>query len=46
MPKQSRQERVKAEREKKRKDGLTIFRYAADLFRFIDTLYRLFRMML
>lgn len=46
MHKLSRQERVKAEREKKRKDGLTIFRYAADLFRFVDTIYRFFRMML
>lgn len=46
MPKFSRQERMKAEREKKRSEGLTIFRYTADLFRFIDTLYRLFRMML
>lgn len=46
MLKQSRQERVKAERKKKREEGLTIFRYATDLFRFIDTMYRFFRMML
>lgn len=46
MPKLSRQERVKAEREEKRKERLTIFRYATDLFRFVDTLYRFFRMML
>lgn len=46
MQQYSRKERIKAEREKKRKEGLIIFRYAADLFRFIDTLYRLFRMML
>lgn len=42
----SRKERIKAEREKQREGKLAIFRYAADLFRFIDTLYRLFRMML
>jgi len=46
MPKLSRQERVKAEREKKREERLTIFRYVADLFRFVDTIYRFFRMML
>lgn len=46
MQHNSRKERVKAEREKKREEKLAIFRYAADLFRFIDTLYRLFRMML
>ena len=46
MPKLSRQERVEAEREKKRGEGLTIFRYATDLFRLFDTMYRLFRMML
>ena len=46
MPKLSRQERVKAEREKKREERLTIFRYATDLFRLVDTLYRFFRMML
>ena len=46
MPEISRTERVKAERKKKREEGLVIFRYAADLFRFVDTLYRLIRMML
>ncbi|MFP7358611.1 hypothetical protein SFB93_07430 [Kurthia gibsonii] len=46
MPKYSRQEKVKAERKKKREEGLTIFRYAAYLFRFVDTIYRFFRMML
>jgi len=46
MPKLSRQERVKAEREKQRKEKLAIFRYATDLFRLFDTLYRFFRMML
>lgn len=46
MQHNSRKERVKAEREKKREGKLAIFRYAADLFRFIDTLYRLFRIML
>jgi len=46
MPEISRTERVKAERKKKREERLVIFRYAADLFRFVDTLYRLIRMML
>lgn len=42
----SRKERQEAERKQKRKDGLIILRYAADLFRFVDTVYRFFRMML
>lgn len=42
----SRQEKAEAKRKQKRKEGLAIFRYAADLFRFVDTLYRLIRMML
>ncbi|MGG2114141.1 hypothetical protein OCI51_25935 (plasmid) [Lysinibacillus capsici] len=46
MPEFSRVERMKAERKKKREEKLAIFRYAADLFRFVDTLYRLLRMML
>ncbi|MGN7478596.1 hypothetical protein ACTHOQ_12140 [Solibacillus silvestris] len=46
MQRFSRMERVKAERKKKRIEGLVILRYAADLFRFADTIYRFFRMML
>ena len=46
MPEISRTEKVKVERKKKREEGLIIFRYATDLFRFVDTLYRLIRMML
>lgn len=46
MPRRSRQEKVKAEREKKHEERLAIFRNAADLFRVMDTLYRFFRMML
>ena len=45
----SRKERQEAERKQKHKKGLIILqcaRYVADLFRFVDTLYRLFRMML
>ncbi|MEK5230559.1 hypothetical protein MHB42_02175 [Lysinibacillus sp. FSL K6-0232] len=46
MHKLSRQEKSKAKREKQREERLAIFRYAADLFRAIDTVYRFFRMML
>lgn len=46
MPRISRTEKARAERKKARKEGLTIFRYAADLFRLFDTVYRFFRMML
>lgn len=46
MPGISRTEKVKAERKKKRDEMKTTFRYAVDLFRFIDTVYRLIRMML
>lgn len=46
MPRISRTEKVRAERKKKREEGLVIFRYATDLFRFVDALYRLIRMML
>ncbi|MEC1179845.1 hypothetical protein P9B03_15200 [Metasolibacillus meyeri] len=46
MPKPSRQKKSKAKREKQRKERLAIFRYAADLFRALDTVYRFFRMML
>ncbi|QGG50736.1 hypothetical protein [Lysinibacillus pakistanensis] len=46
MSKLSRQEKSKAKREKQRKDRLAIFRYATDLFRVLDTIYRFFRMML
>lgn len=42
----SRTEKAKAERKKKREEGLIIFRYASDVIRLIDTLYRFFRMML
>ena len=46
MPFPSRMQKAKAEMKKKREERLAIFRYAADLFRVADTLYRLFRMML
>ena len=42
----SRIKKAKAETKKKREKRLAIFRHATDLFRFIDTVYRLFRMML
>lgn len=42
----SRTQKAKAETKKKRNERLAIFRHATDLFRFIDTVYRLFRMML
>lgn len=46
MQQQSRSEKAKAEREKQHEERLAIFRYAIDLFRVIDTIYRFFRMML
>ncbi len=46
MPFPSRMQKAKAEMKKKREERLAVFRYATDLFRFVDTLYRLFRMML
>lgn len=46
MQQLSRTDKARAERKKKRKDGLVILRYVADLFRLFDTLYRFFRMML
>lgn len=42
----SRYEKAKAASEKKRKEKLAIFRYATDIFRIVDTIYRFFRMML
>ena len=42
----SRKEKAKADLKKKRNEKLAIFRYVTDLFRFVDTIYRLFRMML
>lgn len=42
----SRKEKAKAVSEKKRKEKLAIFRYATDIFRVVDTIYRFFRMML
>ena len=45
MQQYSRVKRMEAERKKGRK-GLVILRYLADLFRFVDTIYRIFRMML
>ncbi|MGE7941797.1 hypothetical protein ACQKNB_06890 [Lysinibacillus xylanilyticus] len=42
----SRVKKAKAETKKKRGERLAIFRHVSDLFRFIDTVYRLFRMML
>ncbi|MGN7115727.1 hypothetical protein [Lysinibacillus odysseyi] len=46
MPFPSRMQKAKAEMKKKREERLAVFRYATDLFRFVDTLYRLFRIML
>ncbi|WP_264987686.1 hypothetical protein [Lysinibacillus piscis] len=46
MSKLSRLRKFKAQREEQRKERLTIFRYVADVFRLIDTVYRFFRMML
>ncbi|HIX43937.1 MULTISPECIES: hypothetical protein [Kurthia] len=42
----SRLEKAQAKRQKERSGKLAIFRYAADIFRAVDTVYRLFRMML
>lgn len=46
MQQYSRTEKAKAERKKQREEGLIIFRYATDVFRLVDTVYRFFRMML
>ena len=46
VPFPSRMQKAKADMKKKREERLAVFRHAADLFRFVDTLYRLFRMML
>ncbi|WP_159083080.1 MULTISPECIES: hypothetical protein [unclassified Lysinibacillus] len=42
----SRKHRAKAVSKKKRNEKLAIFRYVTDFFRLVDTIYRLFRMML
>ena len=46
MPKLSRQEKSKAEKEKQREERLAIFRYATDLYCVLDIVYRFFRTML